>query len=248
MWWGMAFGAAKGAMEASANIELAKIDQTLRIAIANADRRSRTASNIQSAAQGNLARWAQSVNNNRILESGGKALEVNAINFSRQLDTALNSGVAESIGAAEVAGRAAAASAFAGISGDVVDSVNLSSRLRDRMVRETTQRNFKMAEWDFRQRQSATAQQYVRSLDSSYILDNLDYTQSVVQQQYTPSIGRGAFAGALGASGGADWMGAIKSGLGSAQNAYGEWQTSQTYGTDYGSEQTSMLWEQEKGM
>lgn len=248
MWWGMAFGAAKGALEASANIELAKIDQTLRIAVASADRRSRTAGNIQSAAQGNLARWAQSVNNQRILEAGGKALEVGAINFSRQLDTALNSSLSASVGAAEVAGRAAAASAFAGISGDVVDSVNLSSRLRDRMVRETTQRNFKMAEWDFRQRQAATAQQYVRSLDSSYILDNLDYTQSFVQQVSTPSQFQGAVAGALNNSGGADWLGAIQSGLGSARNAYGEWQTSRNYGTNFGSQQTTMLWEQERGM
>lgn len=193
--WMMALGAMQGALEASGNIKLMEINQDLQFKMVAANRTKSAGANIASKAQGNLARWAQSVNNQRRLEAGGKQLEVNAINFGRQLDAAVTSGFSQSIGAAEAAGRAGVAAAFSGISGDVVDSVNLSTRIRDRMVREQTQKNVEMAKWDFAQRQALTATQTIRGLDSSYILDNLDYTMGYTQQQWTPSIGQGAFAG-----------------------------------------------------
>jgi hypothetical protein len=88
------------------------------------------------------------------------------------------------------------ASGFAGISGDVVDAVNVSTRIRDRMVREQTQANYKMAEWDYRQKQATIATQTIRSMDSSYILDNLDFTQGYEQKTWTPTLAQGAFMGA----------------------------------------------------
>ena len=196
MWWMMFAGAAKGLLEASANKELNDINNGLQKAFVQSNRSKSAASNIASSAQGNLARWAQSVNNQRVLEAGGKSLEVNAINFGRQMDAALSSGFSTSIGAAEVAGRAAVASGFAGISGDVVDAVNVSTRIRDRMVREQTQANYKMAEWDFRQKQATIATQTIRSMDSSYLMDTLDFSMGYTQQQWSPSLAQGAFAGA----------------------------------------------------
>ena len=196
MWWMLAAQAVKGGLDARANSKLNAINDKNQAFFVQANRTKSAASNIASSAQGNLARWAQSVNNQRVLEAGAKNLEVNAINFGRQMDAALSSGFSTSVGAAEVAGRSAVASAFAGISGDVVDAVNLSTRIRDRMVREQTQANYKMAEWDFRQKQATIATQTIRSMDSSYLLDNLDFGMGYEQKQWSPTMTQGAFVGA----------------------------------------------------
>ena len=100
--WMMFAGMAKGILDASAEKELNAINFGNQKAFVQANRTKSAASNIASSAQGNLARWAQSVNNQRVLEAGGKSLEVNAINFGRQMDAALSSGFSTSIGAAAV--------------------------------------------------------------------------------------------------------------------------------------------------
>ena len=64
------------------------------------------------------------------------------------------------------------------------------------MVREQTQSNYKMAEWDFRQKQATIATQTIRSMDSSYLMDTLDFSMGYTQQQWSPSLAQGAFAGA----------------------------------------------------
>lgn len=197
MWWMAFYGTATQMMEASGKRELASINDRLQNAQVRTNRTKAAGSNIASAAGGNLARWAQSVNNQRVLEAGGKELEVNAINYGRQTDARVTGSFSASIGAAEAAGRSAVAAGFAGISGDVVDSVNLSTRLRDTMVKEQTRANFKAAEWDYRQRQAAVATQTVRRMDSSILLDNLDFTQGYDQKTWSQSLFQAGVAGGL---------------------------------------------------
>jgi hypothetical protein len=158
--------------------------------------RVRQASNAAAAAEGSLNRFIQSVNNNRQLKAGGQALEANMVNFYRSDDQLQQQGFSQSIEEAEQAGAAAAAAALNGVAGSVVNDVNLSTQLRDGIMRHAFDDLRDKEAYDTARRAGSIMSQMVGSLDQSLIIDRLDYNQDVAMQQAKPG-GRGLQAAIL---------------------------------------------------
>lgn len=160
----------------------AAANQRVSFANAAAGNKVRTARNAAQAAQNSLARWVQSVNNNRALDAGGQALEANSVNFRRASDAGVREDFLTSLQSAEQAGMSAAMAAAAGIDGQVVDMVNSSVALRDSIVQQQTADYRGMQSYDATRRAASIMQQTVGGLDSSLILDSFDTSIDVGQE------------------------------------------------------------------
>lgn len=150
------------------------------------------------------------------MRGGGLALEAATVNTLRQRDAGTIGSFADDIRSAEAAGAAAASQAAAGVGGDVVDMVNVSTALRDSIVDQRTQALKGSAAWDASRYMGGVMQQMVSSLDSSLLLEGLDFNNTVAQQRseavrptpgYLNSAITGALKGGIGAmaSGAADF-------------------------------------------
>jgi hypothetical protein len=177
---GGAFGAGfgKAATDASinANNQISEVN-------ARTGNKVRQASNAAAAAEGNLNRFVQSVNNNRRLKAGGDAQEALVVNAARMGDSQLAGRFSDSIRDAEQVGHAAASQAVNGVGGSVVDMVNTSTALRDSIVKQSVDDNQNAQSWDISKRAGVIASQMIGGLDSSVILDRLDYNHDVAQHQ-----------------------------------------------------------------
>lgn len=149
---------------------------------------TRQASNAAAAAEGNLARFVQSVNNNRALEAGGNAQEALLVNALRGRDAGLAGDFSSDIRRAEQAGHSAAAAAVSGIDGNVVDMVNGSTALRDSIVRQSVDEAQDARAYDVSRRAGNIMSQMVSSLDSSVILDRLDYNVDYATEKPVLSV------------------------------------------------------------
>lgn len=165
----------------------------------DAKNKVRGASNVLSAAQGNLNRFIQSVNNSRRLDAGGKAMEENVMNFYRASDQNTLQNFSTSIEQAEQAGQMAAAAAVHGIEGSVVDDINFSTALRNSVITERMRQISEMEGSDAGRRAGAILSQTVGSLDQSLILDSIDYNQNVAHKYVGEKEGfaRALFVGRL---------------------------------------------------
>jgi hypothetical protein len=179
---GQGFQSALGAGNASA-----KANNLISKTNAETGNRVRAAENLAASAQGNLQRFTQSVNNNRALDAGGRALEALNVNTLRGGDANLRAGFSANIRSAEAMGHMAASAAVAGVGGSVVDSVNQSTALRDSIVKQSVADNVGSASWDESRRAGNIMSQIVGGLDSSIILDHMDY--NVQTAQTSPVLG-----------------------------------------------------------
>lgn len=150
--------------------------------------RVRQAGNAAAAAEGNLNRFVQSVNNNRRLKAGGDAQEALVVNAARAGDAQLAGRFSDSIRDAEQVGHAAATQALNGLGGSVVDMVNTSTALRDSIVKQSVDDKQNAQAWDTSKRAGVIASQMIGGLDSSVILDRLDYNVDVAQHQNKTSF------------------------------------------------------------
>lgn len=171
MWWVAAIGAAKGFLGGLAGREQAKLERFK----AESQNKARVAANEASAAQGALARWAQSVNNNQHLRATAEAMEANAVNTARTLDAMAKGNFSESIRASEEAGMMAASQAFAGIGGSVTDQVAAATTIRQGLMEQDRDRLVDTVAYDSARRQGAIASQMAGGLDNSVLIDDLDY-------------------------------------------------------------------------
>ena len=173
----------------SGSRQMAAIENRVNAANASASNKVRGASNQLAAAQGALSRWSQSLDNNRKLRAGGNMLEATTVNSLRQQDAGLIGSFSDQIRAAESMGAAQAAQAAAGVGGDVVDMVNVSTSLRNSIVAQRTQDLQKMGAWDTGRQLGGIMQQMTASLDSSMIIEGLDYNRSVANVKHGgPSV------------------------------------------------------------
>jgi hypothetical protein len=145
-------------------------------AFTDASNMVRGAANAFGAARGALQRYMQSVNNNRILDAGGTALEASLVNARRQDDQVQQSSFEEQIRDAERTGSQAAAAAFAGVGGSSsADMVSLSTRLSQQRAAAAAETSREAGLYDASRRAGAIHQQMVGNLDTSIIFDNIDY-------------------------------------------------------------------------
>lgn len=224
MWWAALAGGMQQKYHGYA--EKAVIEANNRLSKQNAESTNaiRQASNAATAAQGNLNRWVQSVNNNRRMDSAGEALEANTVNARRAGDQALKGGFSASIQNAEQAGQMAASAAFSGVGGDVVDMVNTSVNLRNEIVKQEFSDRLDLAHSDVARRAGNIMSQMVGGLDSSILMDNLDYNIAVAEYTPTKSSAYNFVAGAMKGMG---------MGSGLDENQYQKYDAGKTHGTDF---------------
>jgi phosphoenolpyruvate-protein kinase (PTS system EI component) len=186
-----AVAAVAGIYSAVTNGQQAKEDirsrNELRKANASAANVVREANNTKAAALGNLARWMQSVNNNRALDNAALSLEQVKTNYLRQVDSSRAGDFQRQLQMQEQSGAYVAARAYNGISGNVADMVGGSMALRQAMAEQTTAQYYQTAEYDQKRKVQALNQQLVGGLDQSLILDALDYNRNVTLEEAAPS-------------------------------------------------------------
>jgi hypothetical protein len=188
MWWMMIGGAVAGGVGNDASSNAADRNTELSALNARTGNSTRTAKNAASAATTNLQRFVQSANNARRLKSGGDTALAEAQNYRRYRDSLATQTLSQQVGDSERAGAAAAAQAAARLEGGAVDAVNTSTALRNALVNSSLGKNAALADYDYTQRAGRIAASTAGGLDSSLILDSLDY--NVDFAQVAPKLSR----------------------------------------------------------
>lgn len=183
---------------------------------AEAGNKVRLARNAFGAAENNLARFAQSLNNNRVLKQGGQQLEANVVNYYRSRDQLLTQSFSDSIAQAEQAGHAVASAAAAGVGGSVVDMVNTSTRLRDSIVKQQLDERADQFTYDTSRRAGNILSQTLGGMDQSLILNNFDTGIDVAQVQAKPTYGAAILNFAIAAGKAYAGMSGVPTGGGNA--------------------------------
>lgn len=143
----------------------------------------RAANNKLGGARGSLARYNQSVNNNRTLENAGLQAEAAAVNYRRARDSEIQDDFETQLRFAEQAGAQAAATALSGLTGGVADVVNSTTALRKARLSQRALVARQQGDFDAQQRQSQILQAGWDSLDSSEIIDGIDYSVDVATKR-----------------------------------------------------------------
>lgn len=155
----------------------------------------RQGQNAATAAQDNLARFTQSVNNNKILTAGGNAQAALTVNALRGSDAHMAQDFSGSIATAEQAGHMAASQASAGIDGNVVDMVDTSTALRNSIIAQQVKTSEDETAYDVGQKRGMIASQMISSMDQSTILDHLNYNVDVAKTQGLSNVFSAALQG-----------------------------------------------------
>lgn len=218
---------------ARANVRAAN---TVNAANAYASNLVRGANNELSAKRGLLARYVQSVNNQRALDNTGDQLAAAQVNYRRARDSATNDDLETQLKFAEQAGAQAATSAMSGMVGGVADIVAGTTALRKARIQQRTQDALRMGDSDAAVRLGQIAAAGLDSLDQSEIADNLDYGNDVaVEQRYGGNLVSEI------------WSGQSSQSLATLTSTFGtpKKDTAGLYKTRGGSQQTTMLQEQD---
>lgn len=177
----------------------AKAQTTINEANAYASNLVRASNNKVAAARSSLARYTQSVNNNRVLENTGKAFTTNNVNYRRQRDAAESASLEDQIAQAEQAGRQAASSAFSGLVGGVSDVVRQTTALRASRINQRKEQALAQMDSDQAQRAGAILQAGWDNLDQTDIVTNIDYGNDVaVTSNYTGGLFSEVLQGVMG--------------------------------------------------
>ncbi|MCA3173563.1 MAG: hypothetical protein ING25_11015 [Burkholderiales bacterium] len=167
----------------------ARAQTTINEANAYASNLIRSSNNKVAAARSSLARYTQSVNNNRTLENTGKAVTQNNVNYRRSRDAAMSASLEDQIAQAEQQGAQAAAAAFSGLSGGVADVVRSTTALRASRIKQRKDQALTQMDSDQAARTGALLQAGWDNLDQTDIVANIDYGNDVpVQVQYTGGL------------------------------------------------------------
>lgn len=155
----------------------------------------RGANNELASKRASLVRWQQNENNNRTLKETGSALEASVVNYRRARDEGMRGSLEQQIGFAEQAGSQAAASAASGLVGGVSDLVAGTLALRRERIEGAQADKVKAGAFDAGRQQANILSAGLSALDSSSIIDDLDYGIDVYSPQAAPTM----FGSVLGA-------------------------------------------------
>lgn len=143
----------------------------------------RSANNELRRSRAGLARYNQSVNNQRVMENVGASFEAATINYRRARDSAASDDFESQIAFAEQAGAQAAAAALSGLTGGVADMVNGTTALRKARLQQRSDEAMKQGDWDANQRAKNILKAGWDSLDTSEIADDFDYSINLATKQ-----------------------------------------------------------------
>lgn len=149
----------------------------------------RGSGNLLNARQNSLARFNQSLGNKRQLDAGADAIEAVLVNASRQDRDMLASGFESSLQEAEAMGAQAAASAFSGAGGTVVDDVNAATALRYARAGGRAARARDTVMFDAARKAEAIFSQTASGLHNGVMFDSIDYNTNVANYRAEPNLG-----------------------------------------------------------
>lgn len=193
-----AFMGISAGVTARANVQASNIVSS---ANAYANNTVRAANNELAAKRGSLARFTQSVNNQRVLDNMGESLAAAQTNYRRARDSEEQDDFETQLRFAEQAGAQSAASALAGLSGGVVDIVNSTTAMRKARLQQRAADAVKAGDFDAQLRFSQIQQAGWDSLDNSEISETLDYGKDVaVKQVYGGNLLSESLSGQSGQS------------------------------------------------
>ena len=149
----------------------------------------------RNAALTGLQRWAQGVRNSRVTESIERTQEALTTNFNRQRDAKTRANFADATRHAEEQGRFAAAAAASGVTGSVVDIIDMTARVRNNISEQARISDENMAVYDQKKVEFETRWALLDNMDYSLIFDNpelIDARQTTAQTVNPLSAGIGA--------------------------------------------------------
>lgn len=184
MWWYLIpaiISAVQGLAGAHSEDSQASIQNLINKANADASNKVRGARNELAVAKGRLARANQVESNRRVLAQGTRQRDAAMVNYLRVRDAAASADLEGQLQIAEQQGAAVAAQAFSGVSGSVVDMVNTSTRLRNARAIQALKQREKSMSIDAATEQANIQRATIESLDTSSIMDELDYNVDFAQ-------------------------------------------------------------------
>lgn len=185
--------AARGAQEAQNIVSRAE---------AAAQNKVREGRNEVAAAEGSLARWMQSENNNRRLRAAGENMAAGTQTLIRMQDATTTGSIESQLRAAEAAGAYAANAASTGVGGNAVDIIDLTSRMRTSRMQAAQERNAGYVNYDTIQQIAGIMPQAIEGLDISSVNTGLDFSTNRASTKRTGNalmdmLGSGALQNAL---------------------------------------------------
>lgn len=201
--------AARGAQEAQNIVSRAE---------AAAQNKVREGRNEVAAAEGSLARWMQSENNNRRLRAAGENMAAGTQTLIRMQDATTTGSIEDQLRAAEAAGAYAANAASTGVGGNAVDIIDLTSRMRTSRMRAAKERNSGYVNYDTIQQIAGIMPQAIEGLDISSVNTGLDFSTNHASTKRTGNalmdmLGSGALQNALKLSWGSGVRGTTEAGV-----------------------------------
>jgi hypothetical protein len=151
--------------------------------------------NARNASVTALQRWRQGVANSRVYEAVAQNQEALATNFNRARDQRTRQDFATNIRGAEESGRQQAAAAASGISGSVVDVIDMTSNLRRGMERQATVEAENQMVSDFDKQELRTRLAGLDALDFTAIYDNQQIRDTTVTAKKSTNLLGAAISG-----------------------------------------------------
>lgn len=143
----------------------------------DAKRVTQAAYNEREAATTSLARFAQSVGNQRKMDAMGKALSAQASNISNALDAATVGTFSQRLAAASELGAASVNAAAAGVGGSSVDAYRQTLSINAAVQEQAQQDALKSDVIHATDALGDTVRNSIASLDGDSFAGNFDYTQ-----------------------------------------------------------------------
>ena len=162
------------------------------VRIANTMRR---ASNELTAAQGALARMAQSVNNNNMLREGGKRQEEIGKQRVQLIEQMTTGTLKNRLQASAAAGALTAAAGSAGIGGSTVDQLDQVNNLQLAITEQANETQFLRDDFAITQAGAENVYQMYNNIDDTLIFDNLQVGEILAPPKQFQGYG-GALLGA----------------------------------------------------
>lgn len=189
------FSALNGAIAASGQNAVARIQANSNNAIRGINNETRRHISARNAAITSLQRWAQGVRNSRVTESIDRTQEALTTNFNRQRDAKTRANFSQATAQAEEQGRFAAQAAASGVTGSVVDVINNTADVRNNIQNEQRMAEENQAVYDQKLAEFRTRWALLDNMDYSLIFDNpeiMDGSQESARTVNPLSAGIGA--------------------------------------------------------
>lgn len=188
MWW---MDAAKGAMALAGDVNeryQAKAARTIDKSNAKVQNILRVANNELAGAQGALARYQQSRQNQIHLMNSGRAVDAITTNMARLDESARNASASRRIAASEEMGALAARMGASGMGGSTTQMLNATAALRYDMVDQMAEYEVKQQTYDMGLYKDVAREQMILGLRDVRFNDNINYMETQHSNIQVPSM------------------------------------------------------------